>query len=48
MGQAFEALTVTFVLSEEVPGRIVSMATEARVGDKQFFVEEVRFTDAKP
>ena len=48
MGQAFEALTVTFVLSEEVPGRIISMATEARVGDKQFFVEEVRFTDAKP
>ena len=48
MGLAFEALTMTFVLSDDVPGRFVSMTTEARVDGKQFFVEDVRFIDAKP
>lgn len=48
MGKAFEALAVTFVLSDAVPGRFVSMTADATLDDNEFFMEEIRFVDAKP
>jgi len=48
MGKAFEALTMSFVMSDDVPGKFTALITEAKVDGTQYFVEEIRFIDAKP
>ena len=43
MGAAFENLSVQFTLSDSVPGRFISMVTQAKVDETVYFVEEMRF-----
>lgn len=45
LGAAFENLAVIFTLSGAVPGQFLSMTTKAETGGKQFFIEDVRFTN---
>jgi len=47
MGAAFENLSIRFTLSDDVPGRFVAMTTQAKVDDKVFFIEEMRFDAVK-
>ncbi len=48
IGRAFEALTMTFVLSDDTQGKFVSLTTEATIDGTEYFKEEVRYRDAKP
>lgn len=48
IGRAFEALKMTFVLSDDTQGKFVSLTTEATVDGTEYFKEEVRYRDAKP
>lgn len=47
MGQAFEALVMTVVLSDAVPGKLVSMTTRSEVDGVEYFNEEITFLDAE-
>ncbi len=47
MGAAFENLSIQFTLSDDVPGHFVAMTTQAKIEDKVFFIEEVRFDAVK-
>ncbi len=47
MGAAFEALSITAILSDAVPGKIISLTTRSEVDGVEYFSEEIRLLDAE-